>query len=424
MSKVKYKPINVNQLNWELMEKKFQNIDVTFGIDVAKNGFVGQLTNQDQTMTQLVKWTHPQDTLAFIEHLHKDLGAARLTVIMEPTGTYGDAMRWQFVKRGISVYQVSPKHVHDQAETFDGVPSSHDAKAACIIVDLHLRGHSQPWNASSIEQRDLRGLINELEIHQKIHNANLNRLGALLIRHWPELETIMDIKTISILSLLSQYGDPLQVLQHPEKTLALLNKTGRMKLTTEKFQALFDSAKNTLGIPCSSGERDYIKQLATDLLRTHKACADVKKRMVKLTDNRKDLTELIAFCGNVTTVAFITLLGNLNQYSGTNSLIRAMGLTLKERSSGNKKGQLAITKRGSGKVRFYLYWLALRTIHKDPIVKAWYNRKVARDGGRKKGKAIVAVMRKLAKALYYVAQGDQFDSQKLFNVKHLAMLAQ
>ncbi len=39
MSKVKYKPINVNQLNWEVMEKKFQNIEVTFAIDVAKTGF-------------------------------------------------------------------------------------------------------------------------------------------------------------------------------------------------------------------------------------------------------------------------------------------------------------------------------------------------------------------------------------------------
>ena len=96
---------------------------MTFSLDVAKNAFVGLLTNQDQTITKLVKWTHPQDSHAFIGHLHKDLGMARLDVAMEPTGTYGGAMRWQFVKRGITVYQVSPKHVHDQAETFDGVPT-------------------------------------------------------------------------------------------------------------------------------------------------------------------------------------------------------------------------------------------------------------------------------------------------------------
>jgi len=35
-----------------------------------------------------------------------------------------------------------------------------------------------------------------------------------------------------------------------------------------------------------------------------------------------------------------------------------MGLNLKEQSSGQHKGILRITKRGPGKVRFYLYWLA------------------------------------------------------------------
>ncbi len=42
---------------------------------------------------------------------------------------------------------------------------------------------------------------------------------------------------------------------------------------------------------------------------------------------------------------------------------------------------------------------------------------------RLKGKAIVAIMRKLVKALWYVAQGATFDSRKLFNLKALAMAA-
>ena len=423
MRKVKYKPKNVNELNWAAMKQKFQNCDVTFSIDVAKNAFVGLLSNQEQTVLQLIKWTHPQDTLAFIEHLHQDLGAARFSVVMESTGTYGDALRWQFTKRGIPVYQVNPKHTHDQAESFDGVPSSHDAKAACIIADLHLRGCSQQWNAPSIEQRDLRGLVNELEIHQQIHRANLNRLSALLIRHWPELETIIDIKTVSVLSLLSKYGDPQQVIQHSKEALVTLHKAGRAGLKAEKSHAIVASAKTSLGLPCSPGERDYIKQLATDLLRTHKASADVEKRMAKATSDREELAPLIALCGKVTTVVFIALLGDLRQYASAKSLLNAMGMNLKECSSGQHKGRLSITKRGCSKVRFYLYWLALRLIHKDPLVKAWYERKVARDGGRKNGCAIVAVMRKVVKALYYVAKGDAFDSQKLFNAAHLALIA-
>ena len=422
MKKVNYKPKNVNQLNWEVMKQKFENGEITFAIDVAKNAFVGLLTNPDQTVVQLIKWTHPQDTEAFIKHLHHDLGAARLTVVMESTGTYGDAVRWQFVKRGVPIYQVNPKHTHDQSESFDGVPSSHDAKAACIIADLHLRGRSQEWKIHSSERRNLRGLVSQLDIHHQVHQSNLNRLSALLVRHWPELETIMALKKISVLHLLSKYGDPLQVAEHQKEALALLHRVGAIKATVEKPQMIVASASTTLGVPCASGERDYIKVLATDLLRTHQACAAIEKQMAKATKEREDLTELVALCGKVTAVVLIALLGDLREYDSANSLLNAMGLNLKEHSSGKYKSQLSITKRGSGKVRYYLYWLSLRLIQKDPLVKMWYERKVARDGGRKKKCAIVAVMRKVVKSLCYVAKGEAFDSQKLFNTKHLALL--
>ena len=36
-----------------------------------------------------------------------------------------------------------------------------------------------------------------------------------------------------------------------------------------------------------------------------------------------------------------------------------------------------------------------------------------------KGKAIVAIMRKLAKSLWYVARGEPFDPQRLFNIRAL-----
>jgi transposase len=69
--------------------------------------------------------------------------------------------------------------------------------------------------------------------------------------------------------------------------------------------------------------------------------------------------------------------------------------------------------------RRYLYFAALRWIRDDAN---WYQRKVARDGGLK-SKAVIAVMRKLTKALWYVAQGERFDPGKLFNTKTLKTAA-
>ena len=54
------------------------------------------------------------------------------------------------------------------------------------------------------------------------------------------------------------------------------------------------------------------------------------------------------------------------------------------------------------------------------MIAAWYQHKVKRDGGLKR-KAIVALMRKLAMALWHVARGETFDSRKLFNARTLGL---
>ena len=414
MKKLNYKAVDVKKLNWTSLQSKFQGQSVIFSVDVAKSSFVGLLISEDNDVKQLIKWQHPQETGDLLTQL-ESIAGTNLIVVMEPTGTYGDALRWQFSKRDILVYRVNPKHTHDQAETFDGVPSSHDAKACYIITDLHQRGHSQLWQELSVDQRDLQGLTRQLSIYQNVHSSNLNRLSAMLARHWPELEYIMDVNTVSVLSLLREFGEPRAVSENLKIADTLLCKVGRSGLKTEKRQALLDSSGQTLGIPCTEGERQYIQKLTADLLRTRKAIGEVEKDITKAVEKRDELSEIAKLCGNVTCVIITAILGDLRNYPNAQSLLKASGLNLKEHSSGQYKGRLQITKRGSSKVRFYLYWLALRLIKTDAQVKSWYQAKVARDGGRCKKLAIVAIMRKVVKALWHVAQGQAFDSRKLFN---------
>jgi transposase len=122
--------------------------------------------------------------------------------------------------------------------------------------------------------------------------------------------------------------------------------------------------------------------------------------------------------GKVTSVVLVTEGGDPRNFVSASHYVKVLGLNLKTHQSGKKRGRLAITKRGSGMARKYLYLAVLRFIQKDAVAKAWYEKKVARDGGRKM-KALVALMRKLAKALFWVARGSVFDSSKLFNTKTL-----
>ena len=101
------------------------------------------------------------------------------------------------------------------------------------------------------------------------------------------------------------------------------------------------------------------------------------------------------------------------KYENARSYQKALGLNLKEKSSGRHVGQLRITKRGSAMARKYLYLATLRLIKSHPAVKAWYENKV---NPKAKNKTVIAVMRKLAKALWYVGRGERFDASKLFTI--------
>ena len=83
---------------------------------------------------------------------------------------------------------------------------------------------------------------------------------------------------------------------------------------------------------------------------------------------------------------------------------------------------MSITKRGPGQVRRLLFMATLRLMKDNNTARAWCH---ARKGYKadQKIKAVVALMRKLTRALWHVAKGDAFDATKLFDVRRLDLTA-
>ena len=422
MKKRRYRATNVKQANWEKIVSLTAGQRIVFSVDVAKDDFFGALMTADRSVIDTIKWVHPQQTREVGEHLLHDLDGRNLEVVMEPSGTYGDALRGYLSGLGLAVYRVSPKRVHDAAEVYDGVPSLHDAKSAYLIGRVHLDGASAPWEELAELRRDHHALIAELDLYQGQHQANLNRLEASLNRHWPEVVRILDLSTVSLHTLIGEYGDPGQVSDHRDEAERLLLRTGRGPLSAEKIQQVLASSEASLGLPCTEGERHLLQVLGQELLRTHQAMKAIEHRIDKVVEDDLVLGRMANVVGKTTSLVLEATQGTPLDYANPHSYLKGLGLNLKERSSGKHAGQLKITKRGPGKARKYLYFTALRWSNKDPVIAAWYQKKVKRDGGLK-GKAIIAVMRKLALSLWYVARGEAFDSRKLFNTRALGIAA-
>jgi len=422
MKKRRYRTTKVNQVNWAQIADQAGEQPMVFAVDVAKEKFVGALMKPDRTVLKTIQWQHPDQTPELVHGLLSHVGAQRLEVAMEPSGTYGDALRWLFVTHDVAVFRLSPKRVHDSAEVFDGVPSLHDAKAAYQIGRLHLDGVSRRWEDRCEQRRELAAQIAVLKLHQERLQSGRNRLEAQLSRHWPELPRVLDLGSVTLMSLVARYGSPAQVVAHAEAARQLMRRSGGGALRREKSEGVIEMAQQTLGVPCLEAERALLKTLAQDLLENHRAVQQAEQALAAQVDADATLSWLASVVGKTSAAVLVSTQGSPQDYPDAGSYLKSLGLNLKERSSGKFQGQLKITKRGPGIARLYLYLAALRWLYRDPIIQAWYQRKVARDGGHK-GKAIVAIMRKLAKALWYVAQGRPFDSHKLFNRKALAMAA-
>jgi transposase len=411
MKKHIYRTKKINAIDWIQMKEQLQGSPVVFAIDVAKEKQYALLANADSSVSELLSWNHPEQTREVLTHLENL--ACPLTAVMESTGTYGDALRYQFRCSDFEVNQISAKRVSDARELYDGVPSLHDAKSATVIMRLHRDGLSIPWRESDDAERELDALRREYDLHQSQYQRNKNRLEAYLSRHWPEVLPLLPLDSVTLESLLIEYGSPEQIAKNTEEASKNMRLWGKSQLKDEKIAVVIQSAVNTLGQPCIEAERRYLQALTAEMRHSRQQQKEVKDVLEATVKADTGLSKLTCVIGLITTAVLLSCRLDPRNFINARSFQKALGLNLKEKSSGRDIGRLKITKRGCSIVRRYLYFAALRLINNDPVVKAWYQQKV---DVRAKNKTIIALMRKLAKALWYVARGERFDATKLLSV--------
>ena len=336
---------------------------------------------------------------------------------MESSGTYGDVLRHQLVEASVPVFRVGGKRTHDAKEIYDGVPSLHDAKCAAIIAKLHADGISAPWPAATAEKRNLRAAIDLMDLYQERYLQLVGRLESWLARHWPELPEMLELTSATLLALLGRIGGPAQVAAAPEKARALMRGMSHQLMGPAKIDRVVESAPRSAGVPMLDFERETLMAIADEAQRSLRAFTSAKTSLEKLA-LQTHAQRMAPAVGKTTAAVFATFVGDPTLFPSAAAYIKAFGMNLKEKSSGKFQGSLKITKRGSGRARQYLWLAVCRWVRQDPVARAWYEKKIARDAGRK-SKAIVALMRKLAGALYHIGRGDPYDAAKLFALSNL-----
>src|SRR3954469_10132868 len=210
MSSKAYRATRVNEVNWEQIARGKEGLGVTVGIDVGKFDLLAICRWADGHFERPWRVKNPWEIPTLVSVLKQAKADRELVVALEPSGTYGEALRQALGDAGIEVRRVGSKASHDYAEVFDGVPSQHDGKDAAVVAELAALGKASPWPYAARPEweQELAYWVGWLGAERRLLALWSGRLEGLLGRHWPEATRVLKVTSATLLHALAPYGGP------------------------------------------------------------------------------------------------------------------------------------------------------------------------------------------------------------------------
>ncbi len=410
-----YRSVGVQSVEAARLVAGHDGQDLVVGVDVGKGKLHMMLYWSFESRSRPIVVHQPSELRAAIGLLQELSQGRRMRVALEPSGTYGDAFRYGCSQAGLAVERVSGAASKKHSEVMDNTNSQHDGKDAGVIAELAFMGKSKawPWEQPQGDEDMLRVHADLMVLTREEKVRWTGRLEGRLARHWPEVLSLLDLDSPTLLQALVRYQSPAKLADDPEAE-GRLRAFGSQLLSAEKAQAVVASARETVGVAMTPGSEYELKVIAEKLLELKQQDREHERMVERLGPKTPAVGILAPALGKATATVLYLECGDPGRYPSCDAYLNALGLNLVEHSSGLQQGNLRISKRGSPRGRKWLYLASLRFIRDEGNTQAWYHRKVARDGGVKM-RAVIGVMRKLARSIYHCCStGEEFDSQKVF----------
>jgi transposase len=383
-------------------------------VDVGATTNTGYCTSVDGRDMKVFKFGNTKEGFEKFSHMivaaRNRFKCSEVMVGYESTGPYAEPLVHYLTDKPVSIVQVNPLHTKRLKEVNDNSPGKTDDKDPRVIADIIRLGRALSVVVPEGDAAYLRRLNNARERHVGERTALLNQMQQLVFLIFPEFKTViprMIGKTVRF--VLKNYTTPEKIGSLAKEVLGEdMRKRSWGKLGMKDGELLISAARQTVGIKEGvAGIVLDIQHIVAQLEIVERFISEIESEMVVTLGRIPCSARLLSIkgLGVVSVAGLIGEVGDFSKFRTQSEIMKLAGLDLYEVSSGKRKGQKRISKRGRSLMRKILYFAAIQMIKKNGIMHGYYESLIARR--MLKMRALVAVMRKLLCIIHAILRDDR-----------------
>jgi len=330
----------------------------------------------------------------------------QIVIGFESTGPYAEPLFHFLRKKPVRLVQVNPVHTKRVKELTGNSPNKTDKKDPRVIADVISLGHALTLVVPEGPAAQLRRLTQARQRAIKTRTSMINQLQHLIFMIFPEFLQVLKIATKTARYLIKHYTTAEKICALGlESVNQIFKKVSRGKLGQNRAKQLYEAAKNSIGI--SEGQQSIVFEIEhlIDRIEAEDQFIDsLEKQMCAYLQQIPYSQNILSIkgLGQVTVAGLIGEVADFNKFDTISEIMKLAGLDLYEISSGNRRGQRRISKRGRPLMRKLLFFAAINAVKSKGIMHAKYQQML--DRGMPKMKALIAISRKLLGLIFAIVR--------------------
>ena len=337
-------------------------------------------------------------------------------VSYEPTGHYWLTLDKYFKDCNQETVLIPTYTVKQAKEMHDQNPTKSDPKDALLIARLTSEGkYVMPIDRDEVYQDIYSGYHIYDDILKEINRVK-NKIHVWNDKYFPEIEHVYKIDSVGVKPIYENQLLPNEIKDMTLEEFMELMTRNNNRAKKKSIMKLKELCEKSNGIYSDDFTKKEINRLYERFVELQKELEEVEKELIKLASQIDYVEKAVEITGigYMSMVGIIAETGDLRNYEHAKQVLKMSGLSLKENSSGQKKGKKHISKRGRAKLRRNLKQIGICLVGKNNFflqLHEYYTTK--REHPLSKLISINAIIRKFIYILMAIVKsGESFSEEK------------